>query len=29
LCNLQSGRVHSGGKMEPDVMRRSFFSDGV
>jgi methenyltetrahydromethanopterin cyclohydrolase len=29
LCNLQSGRVHSAGKMEPDVLRRSFFSDGA
>jgi len=29
LCNLQSGHVHSGGKMEPDVLRRSFFSEGL
>jgi methenyltetrahydromethanopterin cyclohydrolase len=29
LCNLQSGHVHSGGKMEPDVLRRSFFLEGA
>jgi methenyltetrahydromethanopterin cyclohydrolase len=25
LCNLQTGRVHVAGRVEPDVLRRSFF----
>jgi hypothetical protein len=27
LCNLRSGRVHAFGKVEPNVLLRSFYSD--